>query len=301
MKSSRTFWLLAFLIASQAFLGMLRVQAAALATESTPAEREFSLKLEQYQLSTRQYELSRFGLAATAVAIAFGMFQYRKAEKWKRAEFLAREMRIFFDDPDVKNVLTMIDWAPRKINLFHAKDVEPKGWPAVTRALQISALRPHTLLVQDGGSDSESDGGNESAGRAGETLAEMRPSFTREEVRIRDGYDRFLDSLERFSSHLQSGLVTRQELNSYLKYWIDDMAAYTENSDDATWTCALFAYIEFYSFENVQKLFRAYGYNIAVSGKLFRDLGAVAQDSRIPRQLAEECQKVHMRYSKVVG
>ena len=273
-----------FLILSVALVLLTHCSSSAFAAvEQTPGTEDYLLKVKQYQLSL-------IGLVGTAIAIAFGMFQYWRAEQWKRAEFLAREMKTFFDDPEVKNVLTMIDWAPRRINLFHIEDIDSKKYPIVTRKLQVSGLRPHTLVVKDG-SDPESEAVPESADSEQSQDASKRATYAREEVCIRDAYDRFLDYLERFSSYLQSGLLAKKGLNPFLKYWIDDIAALTTNADDAEWTCALFAYIEFYGFENVQKLFRKYGYDIKVYGKLFQKLSAVIPDAEIPRQLVEACRK----------
>jgi hypothetical protein len=41
-------------------------------------------------------------IAAGAIAFALGLWQYRRNQKWKRLEFVAGEMKIFFDDPAVK-------------------------------------------------------------------------------------------------------------------------------------------------------------------------------------------------------
>ena len=45
-----------------------------------------------------------------AVAFLIGLLQYRKAQRWKRSEWLATEMQAFFADPVVKAALYMIDW-----------------------------------------------------------------------------------------------------------------------------------------------------------------------------------------------
>ena len=111
-----------------------------------------------------------------------------------------------------------------------------------------------------------------------------------EEARIRDSYDQVLDYLERLASYALSGLVAKKELDPYLRYWIEDIAAYTDNADDAAWTCTLLAYIEFYSFKQVQQLFREYGHDISTSGTLFERQSGVMRDQELARKLREACQ-----------
>lgn len=239
------------------------------------AQREYELKVKEHQLTI-------FGLIGTVIALVFGYVQYRKADRWKRAEFLAKELKEFFDDPDVKNVLLMIDWGSRRINLLHIDDKNPERYPLVTRRLQVSALMPHTLLVSNGGSDAEGEKMSESSGSE-----DWTSKFSVEEARIRDSYDRFLDYLERFASYVQSKLVSVKEIDPYLRYWINDIAAYTENADDAAWTCTLFSYIEFYGFSKVQDLFRRYGYGISRSEELFRAQSKVMIDQKLAVDLRD--------------
>lgn len=49
-------------------------------------------------------------LLGAAVAFVIGLIQYRRAQQWKRAEWVAQEMKGVFSDPLVQAALTMIDW-----------------------------------------------------------------------------------------------------------------------------------------------------------------------------------------------
>ena len=202
----------------------------------------------------------------------FGVLQYTKAERWKRTEFVAKEMAAFFDDPDIRNVLVMIDWAPRRVNLFKAQDTNPQTYPVVSRELQISALVPHEFLF-----GTTSDGEEEEPRTAdlGGVGGRKKSCFTQEEAKIRDAYDTFLDRLELLGTYVREGLIREAELRPYPNYWIKDISAFTCNTLEAAWTCSLLRYIETYNFQNVQFLFARYGANIEVGGKLYRDLLAV--------------------------
>ena len=163
---------------------------------------------------TRKFALSILSTGAAVAAFAVGFTQYLKAQRWKRAEFLAAEMKAFFADADVVNVLTMIDWAPRRINLFHIADPDSHKYPKIDRELQMRALEPHTLRL-DGDSEGDSDLSEgaveaEEAGAAG-TMRQAR--FSLVEARIRDTYDKFLDFLERLDAYAESHLIGKKDLD----------------------------------------------------------------------------------------
>jgi len=251
-----------------------------------PAKDSPESQQREFELKRNEFRISLVSLCGTGVALVFGFWQYRKADKWKRAEFLATEMKEFFDDGDIKNALIMIDWAPRRINLFSLESQNSKDYPKVTRQLQVTALRPHKLLALNLDFDSKTD-----VAEAEPASGNKKSYFSPEEARIRDIYDRFLDYLERFSSYLQSGLVSKKELDPYLRYWIDDIAAYTADPEEAGWTCAILAYIEFYHFESVQYLFHEYGYDITTFGELFKKQSEVILDEDLARKLREACKE----------
>ncbi|MBM3739352.1 MAG: hypothetical protein FJW39_26580 [Acidobacteria bacterium] len=160
------------------------------------------------------------------------------AERWKKAEFLAREMKDFFSDEKVRRALLMVDWGGRAIKLLddHAPN---RGMVYVTRDLQVQALRPHILMPS--GADEIGDG-----------------EFTPEQAAIRDHYDVLLDAFERFGNFVKTGLVTTEMLTPYIRYWIRDIHAAPENDADAAWTAALLTYIDFYGYDGVQHLFKAF-------------------------------------------
>jgi hypothetical protein len=225
------------------------------------------------------------GSGAAVVAFVVGSLQYQKAQRWKRAEFLAAEMKGFFADPDISNVLTMIDWAPRRVNLYHIADTELRHYPKITRRIQIEALEPHTKR-QSGGSSVDL-GDSEDTGDSGTQEGVRGPRYSPEEVRIRDSYDKFLDFLERVDAYAESKLIGKEDLDPYLRYWINDIASYSEDSDDGAWTCALLNYIEFYDFTNVQQLFARYGYNIETHGPIYERQLLAIKDNVLAQKLRD--------------
>jgi hypothetical protein len=211
--------------------------------------------------------VSILGFGGTIVTLALALWQFGRAEQWRRAEFLAREMKDFFADRNVQNALLMIDWGTRRIELYGKDGSKAEGSVVVTRKLQIAALRPHTIVSgsDDSDAEAESTGGEVQAG------SRLR-AFTPDQARIRDSYDAFLDGLERFGSFLRGDLVTREQLRAYIGYWIRGLSTPSTDQADIDWQCVLLAYVDFYRFTDVQYLFSCLEASIGAQSDLFRKL-----------------------------
>jgi hypothetical protein len=133
-------------------------------------------------------ELNALALVGGVVAFVVALYQYRVAQRWKRAEWVATEMRSFLDDPWVRVACSMVDWGSRRVHLPPAADQE--------------------VLVTD------------DEIRAALVHHRERPNgFSPKEALIRDTFDRFLDGFERCSAHVRSRLVDEIDLAPYLSYW----------------------------------------------------------------------------------
>ena len=64
--------------------------------------------------------LKAIALVGAAGAFVVGLFQYRRAQQWKRAEWVAQEMKTLFADSLVQAVSLMIDWGARPVQLSRA-------------------------------------------------------------------------------------------------------------------------------------------------------------------------------------
>lgn len=199
------------------------------------------------------------GILGAVVAFLIGLRQYQISQKWKVKEFVANEMKEFFEDWRVRNALLLIDWGSRQLKLEAPSESSNEPFKRVTRAIQISSLRPHTMLGEEGAADAAA-------------TEEDYSSFSILEAQIRDTYDCLLDYFERFSGFLESDLVPVDELRPYLQYWIDDIAATKGKEEDLLWTLALFTYIQFYRFTGTVRLFSEFGYDISVGGPIWNSI-----------------------------
>ncbi|MCW8133275.1 MAG: hypothetical protein KIS92_23215 [Planctomycetota bacterium] len=155
-------------------------------------------------------------LLSGIIAFIVGLRQYRVAMHWKQAEWIAEQMKIFFDDPLVQNALLMIDWNERKIFFDDPllKSIDAKD------DLICNALRTHS----------------------------DQPYFSDEESRIRDCFDRLLDGIERFSANIEVGLFEPSDVAPYLRYWatrLDNCGAKKK---------AIEGYMIYYNFNGAERL-----------------------------------------------
>jgi hypothetical protein len=179
--------------------------------------------------------VSVLGFGGTLFALWRAYRQYVQSEKWKRAEFVAKEIEKFESNPYVKNAKLMLDWCSRKINLYLIPNPTPEEEVLIDAWI---------------------------VGRALETHDRALTPFNRAEAAIRDTFDVFLDHLDRFGKFIVSGLVTKEEFEPYLCYWIDLITG-DEQSDSRiakAIQAALFRYIKFYRYRGVQDLFLAFGH-----------------------------------------
>jgi hypothetical protein len=177
------------------------------------------------------------GLIAASAAFVSGLWQYRRAQQWKRAEFVASEMKAFEQDPLVAKALVMLDHNGRPVQLFtesEEKDPQQRS-PYVDDTDLTKALMHHR---------------------------HRRHGFSAKELAIRDCFDRLLDRLSTFESYIQAGLISHKELECYLLYWIDIMARSDSQRKPKPFYNSFWDYIDGYHYDSVQRLFMRYGFNI---------------------------------------
>ena len=135
--------------------------------------------------------LPAVGIILTFAALVKGIYDYFKAQKWTKAEFIAKEMKEFFSDFEVKRSLWMLDWKNIDIPLKEneAKDIKSIHF---NDDLLISALKYH----------------------------KEKSGFSTEEAIIRLTFDDFLSKISVFNQYVDADLITIKDIYPYLKYWI---------------------------------------------------------------------------------
>jgi hypothetical protein len=169
-------------------------------------------------------------VSGALVAFVIALWQYIKSQRWKRAEFVAGEVKSFLDDIAVKTVLTMLDWGQREIQLYRYDDDASREGVLVDRPLLSSALMIH---VEHG-------------------------PFSREEAAIRDIFDRFLSGLERFESFIEAGLVSERDFVPYLHYWTNALAGNDPGLSGGEVLSRFWKFVDFYGYRGVRSLVSRY-------------------------------------------
>ena len=180
--------------------------------------------------------ISVVGIAAGLAAFVAGLRQYIIGQQWKRAEFVAAQIKEFEAYVGAGIAMTMLDWNVRTIQLFPSEEEPTKQWVNVNDKILAAALIPHT----------------------------QRPNFTHEEAAIRDAFDQFFDGFERFEHYIQSCLVSPKDFQPYIGYWIEIIGNPRNERKPAEVRNSLWKYIHAY-YAPVQRFFARYGYNIRPS------------------------------------
>jgi hypothetical protein len=162
-------------------------------------------------------------------AFLVGLGQYRKAQAWKRMEFVAQQIERFRADVIVRRVLTMLDWGERRIDLgipfepnLRSGELKP---PRITYRLIGEALRTHH--------------GNQGG-------------FSSLEAAIRDHFDQFLDYLSHFEHFIQAGLVKPKDIRPYLDYWTSALAGNDEVNPELL--TQFWRFVDGYGYSKVRQL-----------------------------------------------
>jgi len=171
-------------------------------------------------------------IVGALVVFIVSLRQYSKAQRWKRREFIAAQIKEFEADPRNRVVMIFLDWSDRKI-AFPTDDGEATVKILVTDVLLCGSLLPH--------------------GRAN--------GFNPDEVIIRDSIDRFLESLVRFENFVEAKLIDVEELRPYLQYWIRLITGDMPDRHPAEVFQLLLNYIDQYGFDGVSRLIAHFGYS----------------------------------------
>ena len=171
-------------------------------------------------------------LIGALIVFGIGLSQYRQAQKWKRREFIAAQIKDFEADRKIQLTMAMLDWQDRE--LFFPIDKSKEPFPiVVTDSLLCSALLYH----------------------------EDAASYPFEEQIIRDCFDRYLDMLVRLYAFVKANLIRVDELEPYLKYWVEVTAGQKPGRHQKEVFTLLLNYIQRYEFNGATKLIEYFRFN----------------------------------------
>ena len=166
-----------------------------------------------------------------AAAFWIGLSQYRKSEAWKRLEFVAAEMKAFYDDTAVKLAMGMLDWRRKEVALYKYRGENDFERATVDYAIVARAL----------GIDPEA-------------------KYDKIHSAVREIFERFLEFLARFEGFLATGVVKQTDLTPYLDYWIKLIAGQDAHSPEVSKEVlpSLWRFIDYYGYRDVRRFIERY-------------------------------------------
>jgi hypothetical protein len=170
-------------------------------------------------------------ILGAAAAFWIGLNQYRRSEAWKRLEFVAAEMKAFYDDAAVKLAMGMLDWRKKEIALYKYRGENDFAREVVDYAIVASALS-----------------------------TEPEKKYDKVHSAVREIFERFLEFLARFEGFLATGVVEQTDLNPYLDYWIKLIAGRDSHSPEVTAQVLpqLWKFIDYYGYRDVRRFIGRY-------------------------------------------
>lgn len=169
-------------------------------------------------------------LIVTIITITIGILQYRKAQKWRRQEFLSKQIHDFFDDYYVDRALIMLDW-----NVYD-----------ITNNEGMFLFKYKSSMLKDALEDHE---------KRFERLKTDDDLFSYEEKLIREIFDKFLLKLGIFKNNIDNNLYSFKEIRPYLVYYLDIINGINTHSMlEKEEIESLMNYVNSYGFEPEKKL-----------------------------------------------
>jgi hypothetical protein len=134
--------------------------------------------------------VAALGISVAAVTVWIALWQAKQNQAWKRKEFMAAQMAAFMADHGVQQTLKILDYSARRLNLSDDETERTLRGVRVDQKLAAAALIPHNF---------------------------GREKFSRVEIAIRDGFDVFLERVDKFNDMRKVKLLKLEDITPYLK------------------------------------------------------------------------------------
>ncbi len=168
----------------------------------------------------------------TVLLFIKGIYEYTKAQKWKKAEFVSKEIKEFNSDFDMKRAMILLDWTANELEL-KVNELGAKNKLSFTDELIVSSLQTH----------------------------KERDRFSEEEVVIKCVFDAFFDRLILFDHYLEAGLIQAKDIKPYLNYWIAILADPQNNRKSKEVRTQIWEYMDEYGYGRLRLFCAKFGYH----------------------------------------
>lgn len=189
-----------------------------------------------FSISDQILKIIEFSLKVIGIPIAIWSFiravlEFRNAQRWKKAEFLAKEAKEFFADKNVTRALTILDYRENDLPVFNAEI------PGITHIHFNQEILLKALSIDKNVEE-----------------------FSAEDRLIRQIVDEFLTKLSYFNRYIDTKLITLEDLKPYLKYWINILGNPNSGKRSRTVMKQLWAFIDYFEYDEVRSLVNRFGF-----------------------------------------
>lgn len=167
--------------------------------------------------------IASLGIFFTAFGIFFGVHQFRRGQKWQKAQFLNTLIESFETNQKIRNACEMLDYDIRKIRRKDGFELNFQN-----KDLLEALVTPN-----------------------------MDTDFTEDQQFIRDCFDTFFDYFCKLSFFLEIGILEFYDL-CYFFYWFYLIVIFDKWKGDNKFKKSIDNYIDKYNFLGLQRLLKRF-------------------------------------------
>ena len=169
-----------------------------------------------------EFLVTKVPIIIVTATFAIGLYQYWKAQRWKRCEFIAKEIKEFENNALVRRAMFMLDFRWGRFTS------EPTFSPA-NRIIEFNTDMLTTAL-----------------------LSPPAHPLNEDQIQVRLAFCDFFEGIERFNYFLETKLVAEQNLEAYLPYWIERFT--NPELQGCNFISSIWTFIDQYGYIGVRKL-----------------------------------------------
>jgi hypothetical protein len=231
--------------------------------------------------------LAAFALLMGAIAAVAGVDRYIKNQRWERRDLARRLFEDFARREAVRNVADILDFEEYRV--FQVKlpaNGQVVRFEATDERLK-RALRSHDQMVKTRqGLNMLAHMNRQQPSKMDENTVRVLQQYRDEEfvieLTLRNWFDEFLSAFEACENAIKSGLVTAEDLEPYIIYWVRVISDRTYRREGGSaFYDQLFHYIYWAGYNGVQNLFERYGYKILPPPYSTHDFTNIERDNDV--------------------
>ncbi|MGD1862444.1 MAG: hypothetical protein ACFB0E_21050 [Leptolyngbyaceae cyanobacterium] len=210
--------------------------------------------------------MTAFALLMGAIATVAGIDRYIHRQRLERRELARSIYNSYAEKEAIRNVADILDFEEYRLFTVQLPHERTVRFEATDERLK-RALRSHAQMVKTRQGLNVLTHLSQHPGKMEESAVRVLKQYRDEEFEIelilRAWFDEFLGALEACEEAIVAGLVTAEDFQPFLIYWIQVIGDRNKRREGGSaFYDQLFHYIYWSGYEGVQSLFERYGYKL---------------------------------------